>query len=86
MKSTHKDIESAYSKIGHAKTMYSKLFEGCLDYIFFSSGSLQCTSALQLPTEDEIRFAGGGPTLPNRNYPSDHLRLEASFKFTGVSN
>ena len=51
----------------------------CIDYIWFTSGSLRLAEVLKLPTPQEI----GGPStmLPSLRFPSDHLSLVATFEY-----
>ena len=53
--------------------------EACatIDFIFYRSKLLNCTSLLELPTAEEI----GVNRLPSAFYPSDHLSLGAVFTF-----
>ena len=58
--------------------MYTKLFTGQIDYLFYSHNSLGLAGVLQLPEEHVIRQ---DCCLPSKRFPSDHLRLEAKFFF-----
>ena len=50
-----------------------------LDYIWFSSDSLQPLSVLSVAPKSDIDPYGG---LPNESFPSDHLSLKATFRFS----
>ncbi|XP_014259639.1 2',5'-phosphodiesterase 12 [Cimex lectularius] len=59
-------------------TNYTPLFSGCLDYIYFTSKSLDVVEKLKLPDEQFLKEQVG---LPNPNFPSDHLAICSTFKF-----
>ena len=48
----------------------------CIDFIFHTEKDFLVTLVLQLPSEEEVH-----PWLPNRFFPSDHLRIEACLQF-----
>ena len=50
----------------------------CIDYIWFSGGSLRLAEVLRLPTPSEI---GGSIMLPSLRFPSDHISLVATFEY-----
>ena len=49
----------------------------CIDYIWFSEGTLRLAEVLKLPTPQEI---GHNIMLPSLRFPSDHLSLVATFE------
>lgn len=59
-------------------TTYTQEFIGTLDYIFYSTKHFQVSQVLNVPNHDpEIKSA----KLPNKVYPSDHLKIAARFNF-----
>ncbi|KAK7476265.1 hypothetical protein BaRGS_00032458 [Batillaria attramentaria] len=50
-----------------------------LDYVFFSSQTLQAMGVLQVVDKDVIQQTGG---LPSKSFPSDHLPLKANLALT----
>ena len=54
-------------------------FEGCLDYIFYSSNSAEAVQALRIPPRDALKSINGG--IPNGIIPSDHVPLGAVIQF-----
>ena len=56
-------------------TNISNEFKGNLDYIFYSN-ELEVTELLEIPNDDEAILAHN---IPNKNYPSDHLKIAAKF-------
>ena len=59
-------------------TNLTKNFQGCLDYIFFSSRFLSVTSTKPLMSAGQAEELGW---LPCSEFPSDHLLLAATFQF-----
>ncbi len=57
-------------------TNYTERFKGTLDYIFYTSASLELLSILELPPLGDIAHH---VALPNMLYSSDHLALKAEF-------
>lgn len=55
---------------------------GTLDYIFYTTPSLQPTAILELPTDAEVQSRPDEP-LPNAQYSSDHLCIMAEFQIQG---
>ncbi|KAI9281065.1 Endonuclease/exonuclease/phosphatase [Sporodiniella umbellata] len=79
---TQKPWKSVYSLIGQIQkesglfgepkyTNYTVAFKGPLDYMFIEK-EIQIRSLLMLPPEETVK-----PSLPNRNFGSDHLCLVA---------
>ncbi|KAG1469217.1 hypothetical protein G6F56_003383 [Rhizopus delemar] len=80
-------LKSVYSLIGQIQdecglfgepkfTNYTKAFKGPLDYMFVEK-EMVIKRLLLLPNEETVR-----PSLPNRNFGSDHLCLVADLLFT----
>ncbi|KAG2494655.1 hypothetical protein HYH03_007171 [Edaphochlamys debaryana] len=61
-------------------TNMTKDFKGTLDYIFYTTSSLQPTAILELPTEGDVQ-ARPDEQLPNAQYSSDHLAIMAEFQY-----
>ena len=51
---------------------YFEDYKGMLDYIFFTKESMRVTRILDLPSIDEVCSE---KDLPNKLFPSDHLRM-----------
>ena len=73
-------FKSAYQnydgKGGHqAYTAYSEDSKRCIDYIMYSGG-FKVISLLEMPTNLEDLH----PSIPNKHFPSDHMRIEAVFE------
>ena len=62
----------------HPKTIFGKIFEGTIDYILFNQVTLSLVSVLEMPNITQVRSEN---FLPSRQFPSDHLRIEAIFEF-----
>ena len=62
-------------------TNITKDFKGTLDYILFTTNSLQPTAVLELPMETEV-LSKPEEQLPNAQYSSDHLCLLAEFQYS----
>jgi mRNA deadenylase 3'-5' endonuclease subunit Ccr4 len=60
------------------KTRDSVKVERAIDFIFFSSYSLNCIGVLDIPEKKDIPEIG----LPSENYGSDHFAIAARFCFT----
>lgn len=56
-------------------TNYTAAFKGPLDYMFIQH-DMHIKNILLLPSEDNLK-----PSLPNRNFGSDHLCLVADLEF-----
>ena len=63
----------------HPKTIYGKVFEGTIDYIWYNKSILQLKSVLEMPSIAQVRSEN---FLPSKRFPSDHLRIEAVFEIT----
>lgn len=50
--------------------------QGTLDYVLYTTDSLQPVALLELPDEAELRKSTG---LPNATWSSDHVALMAQF-------
>lgn len=50
----------------------------CLDYVFYSSSSLEAVGVLQVPDKQSVLDC---KFIPNRIFPSDHLSLKAVLAF-----
>jgi mRNA deadenylase 3'-5' endonuclease subunit Ccr4 len=81
-------LTSAYSFYNQAKsssaahpsyTNYTRDFKATLDYIFFSQDNIRVLSLLEVP--DISKGDSVVTSLPNAEYPSDHLRIEAVLQF-----
>ena len=58
-------------------------YEGWLDYIYFSSGSLRLRGYQESLTEEQARrIYQDGDALPNEWHPSDHLPIGCVFEWT----
>lgn len=69
-------FESVYPTVNKDGQSYVSTFSSCIvDYIFFTP-KLRLNSYRELLTEEELRQVG---PLPNEEFPSDHLNLEARF-------
>ena len=71
------------SEIGHYGeppfTNYASQFQGTLDYLFIEKqeSHVAIQSLLMLPKEEHLK-----PSLPNKNFGSDHLCLVANLEFS----
>ncbi|KAI9257318.1 Endonuclease/exonuclease/phosphatase [Phascolomyces articulosus] len=79
--SCHGEIDPKVSIpcIGEPKfTNYTAAFKGTLDYMFLRNNetSLVATEVLSMPPEETVL-----PSLPNRNFGSDHMCLISKFEF-----
>eukprot|EP00798_Chlamydomonas_sp_ICE-L_P010482 gene10482-8446_t len=61
-------------------TNVTKDFKGTLDYILYTSNSLQPTAVIELPIESEI-LSRPDEQLPNAQFSSDHLALLSEFSY-----
>ncbi|KAK3592339.1 hypothetical protein CHS0354_021673 [Potamilus streckersoni] len=57
---------------------YNKVMCACVDYIFYSSSSLDNVGVYKLADPEKIRETGG---TPNQFFPSDHVSLKAVLSF-----
>lgn len=74
------DNAMAYPASGEPKfTNYTVAYKGTLDYILIrdQEEAISATEVLMLPPEETVK-----PSLPNRNFGSDHMCLIAKFDFT----
>ena len=70
-------LKSAYNGTEELSfTNYTPTFSGVLDYIWYSTSSLQVRQLLGNVDEDYLRKV---PGFPNHHFPSDHLALKAEF-------
>jgi len=67
--------EPLYTNVHYSSP--TKAFIDTLDYIWFSSATLNLHRVSDFPDEKRIRPDG----LPNKRHPSDHFPLVASFSF-----
>jgi len=58
-------------------TNFTLEFKGNLDYIIYSKEYFKLKELLKIPTDDSIINKS---TLPNKYYPSDHLKIAARFE------
>ena len=57
-------------------------YEGWLDYIYYSSGSLRLAAYQESLTEEQARLIyRDGDALPNAWHPSDHLPVGCVFEW-----
>ena len=63
----------------HPKTIFGKIFEGTIDYIWYNKSTMSLVSLLEMPTMAQVRSEN---FLPSKRFPSDHLRIEASFRIS----
>ena len=64
---------------------YTQKWHGLIDWILFSQENLKLISILEIPSKEELCSEEDKPEsvdLPNKIYPSDHLRMEAVFELT----
>ena len=73
------NLRSAYSGADELKfTNYTPDFQGVVDYIWYSTNSLQVRGLLGNVDAEYLRKV---PGFPNYHFPSDHLALRAEFGF-----
>lgn len=71
-------LKSSYASIGELPfTNYVADFEGVLDYIWYSTNTLQVSALLG---EVDKNYLERVPGFPNFHFPSDHLSLLAEFE------
>ncbi|KAF2459685.1 Endonuclease/exonuclease/phosphatase [Lineolata rhizophorae] len=74
-------LKSAYGAVGELSfTNYTPAFTGVIDYIWYSTNSLQVTGLLG---EVDPEYLKRVPGFPNWHFPSDHLALMAEFVVKG---
>ncbi|KAJ1946966.1 Glucose-repressible alcohol dehydrogenase transcriptional effector [Kickxella alabastrina] len=77
-------LKSAYASIGELpSTNYTPKFNGTIDYIWYSVGTLVPTGLLGEIDEEWMRQSVG---FPNYNIPSDHIPIMAEFKWKPAGN
>lgn len=70
-------LKSSYGNIGELSfTNYTPNFTEVIDYIWYSTNSLQVTGLLGEVDKDYLQRV---PGFPNYHFPSDHLALLAEF-------
>ncbi|KAI8825151.1 Endonuclease/exonuclease/phosphatase [Fimicolochytrium jonesii] len=83
--SHHFSLKSAYSHLNTAAcpggelefTNFAPGFKGTIDYVFYSTNSLEVTGLLSCVDKEYISRVVG---LPNAHHPSDHLPLVVSLR------
>ncbi|KAF2174740.1 hypothetical protein K469DRAFT_613413 [Zopfia rhizophila CBS 207.26] len=74
-------LKSSYSAIGELPfTNYTPGFVGVLDYIWYSTNTLQLVGLLGQVDKDYLQRV---PGFPNYHFPSDHLALYAQYLVKG---
>jgi CCR4-NOT transcription complex subunit 6 len=73
-------LKSAYTLNDLPFTNYTPPFVGMLDYIWYSTNTLQLTKLLGPVDENYMQRV---PGFPNYHFPSDHLALNAEFYVKG---
>ena len=77
-------LKSSYSHIGELSfTNLTPSFKGVIDYIWYSSTTLNVTGLLGDVDREYISNVIG---FPNWHHPSDHVPIIASFKIKDLSN
>ncbi|KMU75993.1 CCR4 protein [Coccidioides immitis RMSCC 3703] len=77
-------LKSAYSTIGELSfTNYTPGFTDVIDYIWYSSNTLQVTALLGEVDKEYLKRV---PGFPNYHFPSDHLALMAEFSVKSKKN
>lgn len=75
-------FKSVYPVKNKAGELYvSNCYNQIVDYIFYTP-NIKLDSYTELLTEEELREIG---PLPNSEFPSDHLTLEAEFRLQGLN-
>jgi len=70
-------LKSSYANIGEMEfTNYTAAWQGVVDYIWYSTNSLQITGLLG---EIDRNYLQRVPGFPSWHFPSDHLPLLAEF-------
>ncbi|OLL24883.1 Glucose-repressible alcohol dehydrogenase transcriptional effector [Neolecta irregularis DAH-3] len=71
-------LKSAYSNVGELSfTNYTPNFSGVIDYIWYSTNSLQVSGLVGEVNKEYLEKVVG---FPNAHFPSDHISLVAQFK------
>lgn len=74
-------LKSCYSNIGELDfTNYTPPFTGVLDYVWYSTNSLQVAGLLG---EFDKEYLSRVPGFPNYHFPSDHVALQAELVVKG---
>ncbi|KXS21619.1 hypothetical protein M427DRAFT_51039 [Gonapodya prolifera JEL478] len=77
-------IKSAYSHMGElAFTNFTPGFKDVIDYIWYTSGSLQVAGVLGNVDSSYVERCVG---FPNWHHPSDHIPVLAEFRWKGLQN
>lgn len=77
-------MKSAYSSIGELNfTNYTPGFTDVIDYIWYSSNSLQVAALLGDVDKEYLKRV---PGFPNYHFPSDHIALMAEFSVKSKKN
>lgn len=76
-------LRSAYAHIAGTQddlifTNYTPPFTGIIDYIWYSTNTLDAISLLGPPDYDYLKRV---PGFPNYHFPSDHIQIMAEFTF-----
>jgi len=71
-------LQSAYSVLNEPITNYTKDFKGCIDYIWFTKGSMDLHSILDAIPLEELQKS---VSLPTERWSSDHMLLACEFTF-----
>jgi CCR4-NOT transcription complex subunit 6 len=76
-------LRSAYAHVHNTPdeltfTNYVPTFLGVLDYIWYSTNTLEATSLLGPPDYEYLKRV---PGFPNYHFPSDHIQIMADFVF-----
>ena len=74
------NLRSAYATNSPepAFTNFTPSWSGTIDYIFIQSHAFRTLQVLDIPTEAQVTFEGGG--LPNSVFPSDHVPLAVTLE------
>lgn len=71
-------LKSSYSNVGELKfTNYTPGFTGVIDYIWYTTNSLNVTGLLG---DVDDKYLATVPGFPNIHFPSDHILLQAEFQ------
>uniref|UniRef100_A0A7S2RJ55 Endonuclease/exonuclease/phosphatase domain-containing protein n=1 Tax=Rhizochromulina marina TaxID=1034831 RepID=A0A7S2RJ55_9STRA len=77
-------LMSAYAAVTGLEpvyTNYTQVFQGVLDYIWYSGQHLRPLGVLEVPTEEAIHSVG--QALPNVQYSSDHVLMSVDLQLGG---
>jgi CCR4-NOT transcription complex subunit 6 len=74
--------------LGHPNySNYTKNWKGYIDWILYTPKTVKLLKILKIPSTKLLSLDGESLQdldLPNRLYPSDHLRIEAVFEFIEI--